>query len=131
MSPGSGPGQAALMEVVADGANKRKEKAVTNLELFENYVRGGRHKRPLKLKQTVNMINGMLDGVFPGVPPELRVSMAQSRRQFEASVKRCVDQLPDLKKRILQPLGGAMTIDVIDPIRALATEPTKAAAPSE
>ena len=128
--------QDALSKRIAAGTMKaieRKEKAVVNLQLFEMYLKGGQLNRPYKLVPTVNMINAMLGGAYPhpdAVPRKFRVSMEQTEKDFQDSVQWCANALPELRRMILQPLGGDMTIVVVDPIKALGIDPTAAKPPA-
>ena len=126
--------QDALSELIAAGTMKaieRKKKAVVNIQLFEMYLKGGQLNRPYQLVPTVNMINAMLDGAYPdAVPREGRVSMEQTEKEFQDSVRWCAKELPKLHRMISRPLGGNLTIAVVDPIEALGIEPTAAKPPA-
>ena len=114
-------------------AIERKEKALEQHGTFKLFADAGQLEKLLQVQPTIDMINAMLDGAYPhpdAVPRKFRVSMNQTEEEFRDSLQRCANALSTLRSMILQPLGGDITIVVVDPIKALGIDRTAAKPPA-
>ena len=128
--------QDALSDLIAARTMKaieRKEKALEQHGTFKLFADAGQLEKLLQVQPTIDMINAMLDGAYPhpdAVPRKFRVSMNQTEEEFRDSLQRCANALSTLRSMILQPLGGDITIVVVDPIKALGIDRTAAKPPA-